>query len=115
MPGGDRRGPGGFGPMTGRAAGYCAGYPSAGYMNPMPGYGYRGRGGGRGWRHRYYATGMPGWAPWGQEAPSWVGGPQWGPPPPREELNALKTQSEWLQSQLEAINARIADLGEEEE
>ena len=115
MPWGDRTGPGGFGPMTGRGAGYCAGYPVPGYMNPGPGYGYGGRGGGRGWRHRHYATGMSGWARWGQEAPSWVGAPQWGPPPPREELRALKTQSEWLQSQLEAINARIAELGEEEE
>jgi hypothetical protein len=44
--------------MTGRAAGYCAGYPVPGYMNPTPGYGRgwgrgfgrgRGRGFGRGW------------------------------------------------------------------
>ncbi len=59
MPGGDGTGPGGMGPMTGRAAGYCAGYPVPGYMNPIPGgYGYgfgrggwgrgRGRGGSRG-------------------------------------------------------------------
>ena len=34
MPGGDRTGPAGMGPMTGRAAGYCAGYPVPGYMNP---------------------------------------------------------------------------------
>ena len=38
MPRGDRTGPAGMGPMTGRAAGYCAGYPAPGYMNP-----YRGR------------------------------------------------------------------------
>ena len=37
MPGGDRTGPAGFGPMTGRAAGYCAGYTVPGYMNPIPG------------------------------------------------------------------------------
>ena len=43
MPGGDRTGPGGAGPMTGRAAGYCAGYAAApGYANPIRGYG-RGR------------------------------------------------------------------------
>lgn len=34
MPGGDGTGPGGMGPMTGRAAGYCAGYPVPGFMNP---------------------------------------------------------------------------------
>jgi hypothetical protein len=33
MPGGDRSGPAGMGPMTGRAAGYCAGNPVPGYMN----------------------------------------------------------------------------------
>jgi len=40
MPLGDGTGPRGFGPMTGRAAGYCAGYSVPGYMNPisMPGY-----------------------------------------------------------------------------
>ncbi len=37
MPGGDRTGPAGMGPMTGRAAGICAGYPVPGYMNPVMG------------------------------------------------------------------------------
>ena len=50
MPRGDRTGPRGLGPMTGRAAGYCAGYPVPGYMNPTPGYG---RGYGRGWGRGY--------------------------------------------------------------
>ena len=36
MPWGDGTGPAGLGPMTGRAAGYCAGYPMPGYMNPIP-------------------------------------------------------------------------------
>jgi hypothetical protein len=56
MPRGDKTGPWGLGPMTGRAAGYCAGYPVPGFMNPIPGfrrgYGFgrqgRGRGGGFG-------------------------------------------------------------------
>ena len=39
MPAGDGTGPLGVGPMTGRAAGYCAGYPVPGYMNPVPGWG----------------------------------------------------------------------------
>ncbi len=33
MPGGDGTGPWGFGPMTGRGAGFCAGFPVPGYMN----------------------------------------------------------------------------------
>ena len=35
MPFGDGTGPAGMGPMTGRAAGFCAGYPAPGYMNPV--------------------------------------------------------------------------------
>jgi len=34
MPRGDRTGPAGMGPMTGRAAGYCAGYNVPGFINP---------------------------------------------------------------------------------
>lgn len=37
MPGGDRTGPTGMGPMTGRSAGYCAGYGVPGYLNPIAG------------------------------------------------------------------------------
>ncbi|MEW5867539.1 MAG: DUF5320 domain-containing protein [Bacillota bacterium] len=72
MPRGDGTGPAGFGPMTGRAAGYCAGYPVPGYMNPVgfrragfwrrPWLGWgAGFGRGRGWRRMYHATGLPGW------------------------------------------------------
>ncbi|HPQ41649.1 MAG TPA: DUF5320 domain-containing protein [bacterium] len=46
MPAGDRTGPDGMGPMTGRGAGYCAGYTVPGYANPAGGRGY-GRGFGR--------------------------------------------------------------------
>ena len=50
MPKGDKTGPSGAGPMTGRGAGYCAGYLVPGYVNPVGGYGRRfGRGRGRGW------------------------------------------------------------------
>ena len=69
MPRGDGTGPNGMGPMTGRAAGFCAGYNVPGYMNSVAGRGFgmgfgRGRGfggGGRGFRNRFYATGQPGW------------------------------------------------------
>jgi len=53
MPAGDRTGPAGFGPMTGRAAGYCAGYPVPGYMNPVIG------------AAGYYGAAMPAIAPYG--------------------------------------------------
>ncbi len=49
MPRGDRTGPAGMGPMTGRGAGFCAGYGTAGYMNNAGTYGGgRGFGGRRG-------------------------------------------------------------------
>jgi hypothetical protein len=37
MPFGDGTGPAGLGPMTERAAVFCAGYPLPGYMNPVAG------------------------------------------------------------------------------
>jgi len=49
MPLGNRRGPAGMGPRTGRGRGYCSGFPYPGYMNPY-GFGW-GRGFGRGWRN----------------------------------------------------------------
>jgi hypothetical protein len=82
MPGGDRTGPAGFGPMTGRAAGYCAGYPVPGYMNPIPGRGNWGRGGGRGYRNGYYATGLPRRARVGMGYPAWGAVPAAGYPSP---------------------------------
>ena len=62
MPGGDRTGPNGLGPMTGRRAGFCAGYSSPGFSNPRYGYGRgRGRGFGRGFwgRRRYWYNDYP--------------------------------------------------------
>ena len=57
MPSGDRTGPMGQGPMTGRGAGYCGGYNRPGYANQAPGRGFgmgwrggRGVGWGGGWR-----------------------------------------------------------------
>lgn len=128
MPGGDRTGPAGMGPMTGRGAGYCAGYPVPGFMNPVPGRGFwgwgrgggfwgRGRGGGRGWRNRFYATGLSGWqrAAWGWPAfgPGWVA-PPFAPAPGamsrEDELDALKRQADGFASTLDQINKRIAEL-----
>lgn len=37
MPLGDGTGPLGLGPMTGRAAGFCAGFGRPGFTNPIPG------------------------------------------------------------------------------
>jgi hypothetical protein len=48
MPFGDGTGPRGMGPMTGRGAGYCAGFSRPGFTNPIPGRGWFGLGRGRG-------------------------------------------------------------------
>ncbi len=110
-----------MGPMTGRGAGYCAGYQAPGFANPMPGRGYgmgrgrgwsRGRGHGygmgpgRGWRHQYYATGLPGWARY-EYAPPYP--PQVSPD---QEVDILKQQAEWLKNELEAISQRLSELEE---
>ncbi|HEB11422.1 MAG TPA: hypothetical protein ENI06_09450 [Spirochaetales bacterium] len=44
MPRGDRTGPSGYGAMTGRAAGFCAGYSTPGYANFGAGRGVPGPG-----------------------------------------------------------------------
>ena len=119
MPGGDRTGPGGMGPMTGRAAGYCAGYDAPGYANAAPGRGFGlgwggGWGRGRGWRHQYYATGLPGWVRFGGGAPAWGYGPYAGQPTREQEVESLKTQAGRLKEQLDAINQCLAELEKEE-
>lgn len=78
MPGGDRTGPAGAGPMTGRGLGYCSGSAAPGYAYGRGGFGggygrgvygaYRapGTGGrGRGRMNMFYATGLPGYARYG--------------------------------------------------
>ena len=105
MPYGDGTGPMGYGPMTGRAAGYCAGYGAPGYMTPTPGWGWgfggRGRGG-RGFRR--WA-----WAPRAYAPP--MGSPY--SPPPGQELEMLKSQAEQLKATLDDINARIDELSKD--
>jgi hypothetical protein len=119
MPGGDRTGPMGTGPMTGRGMGYCAGFPVPGFMN-RPGWfgfgrGWFGRGGGRGWRHWFRWTGLTGWQRAAMGWPAW-GAP--GPIPPasssplsrEQELEILNQQAENLSAALEEIRHRIDQL-----
>lgn len=99
MPGGDRTGPWGAGPRTGRGMGYCGNYNRPGFSNP-PGYDRLGFGfghgwAGRGWRHHFYATGIPGWA---------------APLTPEQETADLRAQADYLRSQLDVIQKRIEEL-----
>ena len=121
MPGGDRTGPMGMSPMTGRAAGYCADYSVPGYMNPIPGrggFGYgrgwgrglgRGRGWGRGrgfgWRGAAYAYGNP------YYGDPYLAAPYYGPEAnPQQEAQMLKEQAKAMQDEISAINDRIKEL-----
>jgi len=116
MPGGDGTGPVGAGPMTGRAAGFCAGYGVPGYANPVGGRGRgfwgggRGRGGGWG-RGRGFGAGFGqfGSAPAVGAYPAY---PAYGPAAPTRELEleSLKQQAAHFQGALEDINKRIGEL-----
>jgi len=104
MPGFDRTGPGAAGPMTGGARGFCN--PAAGSFRPGfdRGFGYgrgfcRGRGFGRGFGRamgRGYGWQGAGYGPYASQ--------------PSGELDALKSQAEYLKVSLEAIAKRIEDL-----
>ena len=110
MPRGDRTGPAGMGPMTGRAAGFCAGYPVPGYMNPAGGGGY----GGRGFQGGGFGRGRGfGWARAGY---NWSGAvnPNVAPSVPtvtaEQELAGLKQRVEYFKDALGEINNRIEQI-----
>ena len=123
---GDRTGPAGLGPMTGRRAGYCAGYSVPGYQNttvPRAGYWRTGfQGGGRGFRNIYNATGLFGWQR-GSATPQVQTTPPAATTPPvftkEQQLEALKKQAEYLKNELEKITRQInavdSEKGQEEQ
>jgi len=116
MPRGDGTGPLGFGPMTGRAAGRCAGYPIPGFMNLYGGrrfYG-SGRGGGFGRRFAWAAQvvpvypgyGLPGTYRYESAAPAAA------PVDRAVEIGELRAQAEFLKQSLTEISKRIEELEE---
>ena len=120
MPGFDRTGPMGAGPMTGGARGFC--YPeSAGYDPRFYRGGYRGLGLRRGFRGgfgspinrdlRFAPTGMGRGRGYGRG----YGGfpPAMGPGFPvdaGDEVDMLKAQADYMKNSLKAINERIDTL-----
>lgn len=93
MPGENGTGPAGMGPMTGRGAGYCAGYSTPGHANAVQGRGYGfGFRGNRGIRRA---------------------GPYAAAPTRQQEMEALQGQSKYFEETLEEIKKRIAELGAE--
>ena len=115
MPRGDRTGPAGMGPMTGRGAGFCEGNGTAGYMNNAGTYGGgRGLGGGRGFGGglgrgpgRGFCRSFGGFFQGAQVNQ----GVQRTEEDEKYELNA---RSHSLSIELDAVKKRLAELGGEE-
>jgi hypothetical protein len=99
--------------MTGRAAGYCAGYSIPGYMNFYGGrlglgFGWgRGRGRGFGWRRWALPYGVNPYIPYDAVPydPYYT---------EEKERELLQNQSKLLQDQLSDINKRISELESKE-
>jgi hypothetical protein len=118
MPGRDRTGPQGEGPMTGRQFGPCAGNDASGYA--LPGRRFAGRprvgrrfagrrsGGRGGWRRRnwFYATGAPGWARFTDVEPADQGSV--------DQAESLEARAAWLRGELDAIDQRLQELDRQE-
>ena len=91
MPAGDRTGPLGRGPMTGRGAGYCGSGGSA--IGFGRGRGGVGRGFGRGYGFRAFET--------------------FSAPTREEQLEAMNAQATGLEQQLQRLREEIAKLDAE--
>lgn len=106
MPRGDRTGPWGMGPMTGRGMGYCAGYSVPGFAS-APGWWCRprrGAGWGAGRRGRFWWGGLP---------PA-MGAPYvpYFPAPPENEAGVLKAQISHLENILQGFKQRLEQIQE---
>jgi hypothetical protein len=93
--------------MSGRGAGFCAGYDMPGYANPgVFRRGMRMRAwGGRGWGNRFYAGGRHGW----------MGNAAYAVPypvemTPEEKQDMLKTRESWLQEQLNEVRQDMSEF-----
>jgi len=108
MPRGDKTGPEGQGPMTGRGLGFCAGFPNPGFVNNFFGRGIggnrvfgRGLGmgfrGGRGQFGNYYPYQNP-----SSQVLS-----------KKDELNFMEAQAKNLKKELDEMHKRISELKSE--
>jgi len=109
---GDRTGPNGAGPMTGRGAGFCAGYDRPGYANPAGGRYGRGfaRGGGRGRGGFGFGRGFAYGRGYG---PNFERYPYTYAPAPiskEDEKKFLKNEAELLEKELEATKKRLNEI-----
>ena len=95
MPGFDRTGPDGMGPMTGGRRGLCGSGNNRRFAS-SPGRG-------RGYRNIYRNSGMPGRTEYGYTGPSIMDRD--------EELDFLKEQETFLKNELESVEKRLRDFG----
>ncbi len=122
MPRGDRTGPMGMGSMTGRGAGFCAGYGVPGTANSFVGRGagvgygrgggMRGRfsGGGFRWRNWCQSTGAPLWMRFSNyPAPQDYPGP-FPQADPEIRRHALKQHADSLKAELDRIQDQLAEM-----
>ncbi len=102
MPGGDKSGPRGSGPMTGRGLGYCTGNRGPGFSNWARGMGYRlgmrFRGGGGRRFNRFQSPANP-------RGSSRL--------KPEEEISPLEEEAEALRDELNNIEKRMTNLKKE--
>ena len=97
MPRGDGTGPMGMGPVTGRGAGFCAGFTAPGHANSAGGFGR-----GRGFRRMFCATGLPRWVHCGNQNEK---GAYFASDADEKEF--LKNQAKFLESRLDSIKKRL--------
>lgn len=94
--------------MTGRGLGYCGGFSGPGFGRGTGGWG-PGRGwgrgfvgvggGGRGWRHRFWATGLPGWMGGSTPAADSASEQRW-----------LEARARALESEIDAVRKQLEGL-----
>jgi hypothetical protein len=111
MPAGDRTGPVGQGPRTGRALGFCSGHHTPGFTKPFGGGMGRGfgRGIGMGRGHGRYRN-------YGNAFEEFDHGFPWTPSITKDdEIKLLKAQAESLKRSQKEIEKRLSELEKEGE
>ncbi|MBN1788864.1 MAG: DUF5320 domain-containing protein [Bacteroidales bacterium] len=107
MPQGDRTGPMGQGPRTGKSLGLCSGYDTPGFTKGFGGQGRgfgfgqnmgRGRGFGRGYRFRNFGPGNVLNFPYSSVISK------------KEEIDQLKSQADYFKRSQQAIEKRLEEL-----
>jgi hypothetical protein len=120
MPRGDQTGPMGMGKMSGRKAGYCAGFKMPGYSNPSHWQDFKnnfrghtawsgGIGGGQRRQGNRYAANLP----WWMRLSGCAMPRRYQRPDPELERQALEQRAQILREELEFIEKQLAMIKNE--